>query len=291
MATKYGTSFFSHEQSVRERGDRTGMGLSARLPTLELFSLAGRVAVVTGGNRNLGLGLSRGLAGAGAHVLIANRDAGSGEAAAETLRREGWSAAACATDVSDPAACERMAAFAADRWGGVDILVNNGAVRVDKTAVEHTAADFDWIMGVNVRGLFHACQAVYPHMRRQRRGRIVNIGSISARKGMARRTSYSASKGAVIALTRGLAVEWAADGITVNSISPGSIASPDRPADPASARYKMTLDLIPLGRVSKAEDIVGLCVFLASDASAYLTGQDVLIDGGWSLVMRPMSMP
>ena len=262
-----------------------------RLPTLELFSLAGRVAIVTGGNRNLGLGLSRGLAGAGAHVLIANRDRGSGEAAADALRRDGWSAAACATDVSDPAACERMAAFAADRWGRIDILVNNGAVRVDKTAADHSAFDLDWIMGVNVRGVFHACQAVYPYMRRQRKGRIVNIGSISARKGMVRRTSYSASKGAVLALTRGLAVEWAADGITVNSISPGSIASPDRPADPASARYKMTLDLIPLGRVSRAEDLVGLCVFLASDASAYLTGQDVLIDGGWSLVMRPMSMP
>ncbi|HEV2282170.1 MAG TPA: SDR family oxidoreductase [bacterium] len=260
------------------------------LPTLERFSLAGRVAIVTGGNRNLGLGLSRGLAGAGAHVLIANRDAGSGESAAAALREEGWSAAACATDVSDSAACERMAAFAADRWGRIDILVNNGAVRVDKTAAEHTAADFDWIMGVNVRGLFHACQAVYPFMRRQRKGRIINIASISARKGMVRRTSYSASKGAVAALTRGLAVEWAADGITVNAISPGSIASPDRPADPASARYKMTIDLIPLGRVSQPEDMVGLCVFLASDASAYLTGQEILIDGGWSLVMRPMSM-
>jgi gluconate 5-dehydrogenase len=263
----------------------------AHLPTLDLFSLAGRVAIVTGGNRNLGFGLSRGLAGAGARVLIANRDAESGAAAAESLRREGWTADTCATDVSDPASCERMAAYAADRWGRIDILINNGAVRVDKPAAEHTAADLDWIMGTNVRGVFHACQAVYPFMRRQRRGRIVNIGSISARKGMLRRTSYSASKGAVLALTRGLAVEWAADGITVNSISPGSIVSPDRPPDPNSARYKMTIDLIPLGRISEAEDMVGLCVFLASDASAYLTGQDILIDGGWSLVMRPMSMP
>ncbi len=265
--------------------------LAPHLPTLQLFSLAGRVAIVTGGNRNLGLGLSRGLAGAGAHILIANRDAAGGEAAAVALREEGWSAAAYATDVSDPAACLRMAAFAAEQWGRIDILVNNGAVRVDKTAAEHTAADFDWIMGVNVRGLFHACQAVYPFMRRQHTGRIINIASISARKGMVRRTSYSASKGAVVALTRGLAVEWAADGITVNAISPGSIASPERPPDPASARYRMTVDLIPLGRVSQPEDMVGLCVFLASDASAYVTGQDILIDGGWSLVMRPMSMP
>jgi NAD(P)-dependent dehydrogenase (short-subunit alcohol dehydrogenase family) len=263
----------------------------ARLPTLELFSLAGRVAIVTGGNRNLGLGLSRGLAGAGARVLIANPDAEGGEAAARALADDGWNVAACPTDASDPAACGRMAAYAADRWGRIDILVNNGAVRVDKTAADHTAADLDWIMGVNVRGVFHACQAVYPYMRRRRTGRIVNIASISARKGMVRRTSYSASKGAVVALTRGLAVEWAADGITVNAISPGSVASPERPADPDSARSKMTLDLIPLGRLSQPADIVGLCVFLASDASSYLTGQDILIDGGWSLVMRPMSMP
>ncbi len=261
------------------------------LPTLDLFSLAGRVAIVTGGNRNLGLGLSRGFAGAGARVLIANRDAERGEAAASALRAEGWSAAACATDVSDPAACERMAAFAADRWGRIDILVNNGAVRVDKTAIEHTAADFDWIMGINVRGLLHASQAVHPFMRRQHKGRIINIASISAQKGVVRRTSYSASKGAVVALTRGLAVEWAADGITVNAVSPGSIASAERPVDPTSARARMTLDLIPLGRQSVPEDMVGVCVFLASDASAYLTGQDILIDGGWSLLMRPMSMP
>ena len=270
--------------------DRSGTP-APHLPTLELFSLAGRVAIVTGGNRNLGLGLSRGLAGAGARVLIANRDLDSGKAAAAALRKEGWSAEACAVDVSDAAACERMAAFAVDRWGRIDVLVNNGAVRVDKTAAEHTAADFDWIMGVNVRGVLHACQAVYPLMRGQHKGRIINIASISARKGVVRRTSYSASKGAVVALTRGLAVEWAADGITVNAISPGSIASPERPADRTSARYKLTIDLIPAGRVSQPEDMVGLCVFLASDASEYLTGQDILIDGGWSLLMRPMSMP
>src|SRR5256884_1852026 len=203
-----------------------------------------------------------------AHVLIANRDAESGEAAVRAVRQEGWSVAACPTDVSDPTACERMAAYAADRWGRIDILINNGAVRVDKTAAEHTAADLDWIMGVNVRGVFHACQAVYPFMRRQHKGRIVNIGSISAHKGMLRRTSYSASKGAVIALTRGLAVEWAADGITVNSISPGSIASPDRPADLTSARSKMTIDLIPLGRQSEPEDMAGLCGVLSTDVTA-----------------------
>jgi len=266
-------------------------GSAVPLPTLELFSLAGRVAIVTGGDRNIGFGLSRGLAGAGARILIANPNGPAGESAALRLRDEGWDASAVRTDVGDEHACRRMAEAALERWGRIDILVNNGAVRVDKTAAEHTRDDFDWIMGVNVRGVLQACQAVYPAMRARKKGRIINIGSISARKGVVRRTSYSASKAAVAALTRGLAVEWAADGITVNALSPGSVASLDRPPDPNSPRYKMTTDLIPMGRLSSPEDLVGLCVFLASDAAPYLTGQDILIDGGWSLVMRPMSDP
>ena len=261
------------------------------LPTLSLFSLEGRVAIVTGGNRNIGFGLSRGLAGAGARVLIANRDAASGEAAAARLRQEGWDVVSVETDVSDPESCRRMAQAALDRWSRIDILVNNAAVRVDKTAMDHTPEDFDWILGINVRGILHCSQAVYPAMRAQKKGRIINIGSISAYKGVWKRTSYSASKGAVAALTRGLALEWAADGITVNALSPGAVASTERPPDPKSPRYQATVDLIPLGRFSWPDDLVGLCVFLGSDASAYLTGQDILIDGGWSLTMRPMSAP
>jgi len=256
-----------------------------------MFSLEGRVAIVTGGNRNIGLGLTRGLAGAGANVLIANRDASSGEAAAAQLRGKGWDVAAVETDVSDVQSCRRMAAAALDRWGRIDILVNNAAVRIDKTAMDHTAEDLDWIMRINVRGIFHACQAVYPSMKSQKKGRIVNISSISARRGVWKRTSYTASKGAVTALTKGLAVEWADDGITVNALSPGAVASPERPPEVASARYRATADLIPLGRFSWPDDLVGLCVFLASDASGYVTGQDILIDGGWSLMMRPRSAP
>lgn len=249
------------------------------------------MAIVTGGNRNIGLGLSTGLAGAGARVLIANRDAASGEAAVDSLQRQGWEAAFVQTNISDPDSCRRMAEAAVERWGRIDILVNNAAVRVDKTAIDHTAEDFDWIMGINVRGILLACQAVYPTMRAQKKGRIINIGSISARKGVWKRTSYTASKAAVSGLTMGLAAEWADDGITVNALSPGAVASSERPPDPESDRYKTAVDLIPLGRFSWPDDLVGLCVFLASDASGYLTGQDILIDGGWSLLMRPRSAP
>jgi NAD(P)-dependent dehydrogenase (short-subunit alcohol dehydrogenase family) len=260
------------------------------LPTLQLFSLEGRVAIVTGGNRNIGHGLSRGLAGAGARVLIANRDQASGEAAAARLRDEGWDVAMVRADVAQPDEARGMVDAAVKRWGRADVLVNCAAVRVDKLAVDHTPEDFDWIMGVNVRGVLHACQAVYPVMRQQQKGRIINIGSISGRKGVWKRTSYSASKGALAALTRGLAVEWARDGITVNALSPGAVET-DRPLDAESPRVRANLDLIPLARFSRPDDLVGLCVFLASDASAYLTGQDILIDGGWSLTMRPMSVP
>jgi NAD(P)-dependent dehydrogenase (short-subunit alcohol dehydrogenase family) len=261
------------------------------LPTLDLFSLQGRVAIVTGGNRNIGFGLSRGLAGAGARVLIANRDDRSGEEAAARLRDEGWDVEAVHTDVASVEDCGRMVKTAMDRWGRIDVLVNNAAVRVDKLAIDHTPEDIDWIMGINLRGVLQACQAVYPVMKRQGRGRIINIGSISAHKGPWKRTSYSASKGAVASLGRGLAVEWAQDGITINTLSPGMVATPDRPPDPESPRVKANLDLIPLGRFSWPDDLVGLCVFLASDASVYLTGQEILIDGGWSLTMRPMSIP
>jgi NAD(P)-dependent dehydrogenase (short-subunit alcohol dehydrogenase family) len=169
--------------------------------------------------------------------------------------------------------------------------VNNAAVRVDKMAADHTPSDLDWVMAVNVRGVLVASQAVYPVMRDRKWGRIINIGSISARKGVWKRTSYSASKAAVAGLTRGLAVEWAADGITVNTLSPGAVATPERQPDTTSARYKSNVDLIPMQRFSWPDDLVGLCVFLASDASAYVTGQDILVDGGWSLTMRPMSAP
>jgi NAD(P)-dependent dehydrogenase (short-subunit alcohol dehydrogenase family) len=261
------------------------------LPTLDLFSLEGRVAIVTGGNRNIGFGLSRGLAGAGARVLIANQDAASGQNAAGRLSAEGWEVAAVQADVGDPESCRRMAQAALDRWGRIDILVNNAAVRVDKTATDHTAADMDWVMAVNVRGVLAAAQAVYPVMRDRKWGRIINIGSISARKGVWKRTSYSASKAAVSGLTRGLAVEWASDGITVNTLSPGAVATPERQPDTTSSRYKSNVDLIPMQRFSWPDDLVGLCVFLASAASAYVTGQDILVDGGWSLTMRPMSAP
>jgi len=262
-----------------------------KLPTLQLFSLEGRVAIVTGGNRNIGLGLSRGLAGAGASVLIANRDADSGATAAVALRREGYNVHAVEADVIKPADCAKMAKAALDRWGRIDILVNNGAVRVDKTAIEHTAEDWDWLMEINVRGVMTACQAVYPAMAAQKKGRIINIGSISARKGVFKRVSYSASKAALMGLTKGLAVEWAKDGILVNNLSPGNVASAERPPKTADPKYKANMDLIPLGRPATPDDLVGLCVYLASDASAYVTGQDILVDGGWTLTMRPMSLP
>ncbi len=251
-----------------------------------MLYLRDKVAVVTGGNRNIGYVLSRGLAQAGARVLIANRDAVSGESAAERLRMEGYEVGARQTDVSSLGSCHEMARFALDHWGRVDILINNAAVVVNKMAVEHTSEDFELIMNINVRGVLNCCQSVYPSMRARKAGRVINIGSLSADRGVWKRTLYAASKAAVIALTRGLALEWARDGITVNAVSPGTVVAAGQTKTDTPA-YNANLDMIPLARFARPEDLVGVCVFLASDASSYVTGQNILIDGGWSLSIRP----
>jgi NAD(P)-dependent dehydrogenase (short-subunit alcohol dehydrogenase family) len=253
--------------------------------------LEGQVAIVTGGNRNIGFGLALALGRAGATVAIANRDSESGERAAAKLQQEGVHCFSIPANVSVTAEVDSMVQEVLDRWGRIDILVNNAAVRVDKTASNHTAADWDWIMAINVKGVWECSRAVYPAMKRQSYGRIINIGSISARKGVYRRVSYSATKAAVSGLTRGLAVEWAADGITVNTVSPGSVATPERPPDKSSIKYQANMDLIPLGRQATPEDIAALVLLLASPEAEYITGQDYLVDGGWCLTMRPMSNP
>jgi len=254
-------------------------------------SLDGQVAIITGGNRNIGFGLARVFGRAGARVVIANRDADSGAEAAKTLMDEGIECFAVPTDIANAESVDAMVQRVLDKWGRIDVLVNNAAVRVDALAIDHTSEDWEWIMGINVRGVWECCRAVYPVMSERGYGRIINIGSISARKGVYRRVSYSATKAAVSGLTRGLALEWAKDGITVNTVSPGSVKTPGRQVDKTSAKYKANMDLIPLGRQSTPDDIAGLVLYLASPEAEYITGQDILVDGGWSLTMRPMSNP
>jgi len=260
---------------------------------LDLFDVHGRVAIVTGGNRGIGLEFARGLGAAGARVVIANRDSNSGEAAAQRLRGQGMEVAFVHCDLSDGKSISNMVDKVVARHGTVDILVNNGATRVTALALDHGEAEWDYLMKVNVGGVFLAAQAVARLMVAQKKGgSIINISSVVANRGNFNRTSYITSKGAVNSLTIALAMEWAPYGIRVNGLAPGSVETPE-----SSARirqneelFQATVDHIPMGRLSVPADLVGAVIFLASDASAYMTGHTMVVDGGWSLAARPMSL-
>ncbi|MCZ7570857.1 MAG: glucose 1-dehydrogenase [Ardenticatenaceae bacterium] len=260
---------------------------------MDLFDVHGRVAIVTGGNRGIGLEFARGLGAAGARVVIANRDSNSGEAAAQRLRGQGMEVAFVHCDLSDGKSISNMVDKVVARHGTVDVLVNNGATRVTALALDHSEAEWDYLMKVNVGGVFLAAQAVARLMVAQKKGgSIINISSVVANRGNFNRTSYITSKGAVNSLTIALAMEWAPYGIRVNGLAPGSVETPE-----SSARirqneelFQATVDHIPMGRLSVPADLVGAVIFLASDASAYMTGHTMVVDGGWSLAARPMSL-
>jgi len=260
---------------------------------MNLFDVRNKVAIVTGGNRGIGFGLARGLGDAGARVIIANRDVSSGEMAARQLQAAGMDVSFVRCDVSDGDSISQMVDEVVSRYGTVDVLVNNAATRVTALALDHSAEDWDNLMKVNVTGAFLAAQAVARIMTEQgRRGSIINISSVAANRGNFNRTSYITSKGALNSMTIALAMEWAPHGVRVNGVAPGSVETPERAAQirQNQERLQATLDHIPMGRLSRPEDMVGAVIFLASDASAYVTGHTLVVDGGWSLTARPMSL-
>lgn len=260
---------------------------------MNLFDVRDKVAIVTGGNRGIGFGLARGLGDAGARVIIANRDVRSGKAAARQLQEEGMDVSFVRCDVSEGDSVSQMVDEVVSQCGTVDVLINNAAIRVTALALDHSAEDWDDLMKVNVGGAFLAAQAVAQVMVEQRkRGSIINISSIVADRGNFNRTSYITSKGALNSMTIALAMEWAPYGVRVNGVAPGSVETPERSAQIRQNRERLqaTLDHIPMGRLSRPEDLVGAVIFLASDASSYVTGHTMVVDGGWSLTARPMSL-
>lgn len=260
---------------------------------MKLFDVRDKIVIVTGGNRGIGFGLAHGLGEAGARVVIANRDVDSGEAAARRLREERLGVSFVQCDVSRGESISQMVDEVVAQYSTVDVLVNNAATRVTALALDHTDEDWDNLMKVNVRGAFLAAQGVARVMIEQgKRGSIINISSVVANRGSFNRTSYVTSKGALNSMTIALAMEWAPYGIRVNGVAPGSVETPERSAQirQNQERLEATLDHIPMGRLSEPEDLVGAVIFLASDASAYVTGHTLVVDGGWSLTARPMSL-
>jgi 2-deoxy-D-gluconate 3-dehydrogenase len=246
--------------------------------------LDGRVAVVTGGNGGIGLGLAHGLARAGAQVAVAARNAGKSEAAVEALRQLGSDAFAVAVDVTDEAAVEELVGQVVARCGRLDILVNNAGTNVRQPAQELGLDHWRQVIDTNLTSAFLCARAVYPHMKRAGGGKIVNIGSMLSIFGAAYAPAYGASKGGIVQLTKSLAVAWAPDNIQVNAILPGWIDTEltRRARIEVPGLNERVLARTPAGRWGVPADFEGIAVFLAGPSSDFVTGAAIPVDGGYS---------
>jgi 2-deoxy-D-gluconate 3-dehydrogenase len=249
---------------------------------MALFDLTGRVALVTGGNGGIGLGMARGLAACGARVIITGRDAAKNKAAVEELGRE---AAAIQADLLDPAAVQKLATDVVAMAGGLDILVNNAGTNIRKAA--HLVTDEEWatVLDTNLTSLMRLTRAAHPALKASGRGRVINIGSMLSIFGVAFAPAYGASKGAVVQYTKSLAAAWSADGITANAILPGWIdtALTRQARKDVPTLHNSVLARTPAKRWGDPADFAGIAAFLASDAAAFVTGAAIPVDGGYSI--------
>ncbi len=250
----------------------------------DLFDLSGRVAIVTGASRGLGQYMSRALARAGADLAVTSRRRDSLDATVEELKALGRKVLPLECDVCDYDSMQRMVESAYSEYGRIDILVNNAGCNVRKRAVEVSWDDWNLILDTNLRGSFFVAQAVARHMIEARFGRIINIGSETCVAGYAGLAPYGASRGGIRQLTMSLAADWGEYGITVNCLAPGWFHTKQNTVlyqDEGWVAYLS--ERIPLGRPGSPSDLDGTVIFLASDASHYITGQTLLVDGGISV--------
>jgi NAD(P)-dependent dehydrogenase (short-subunit alcohol dehydrogenase family) len=243
--------------------------------------LSGRVAVVTGASRGLGRAMAVELGAAGAKLALVGRDrAKLDETAAQAAGAE---TAVFLADVTDEAQVRALEQGVRERFGHVDILVNNAGMNIRKPLVEYTLDEWNTVLDTNLTSVFLVCRSFIPMMKGRGYGRIINLASIMSHVSLPGRTAYSASKAALLGVTRALAQELADDGITVVAISPGPFATEINTALMENPELnKQFLSNIPLGRWGKAEEIGKLALYLCSDAAGFITGSDVMIDGGWT---------
>ncbi len=248
-----------------------------------LFDLSGQAVLVTGASRGIGHDLALAFGRAGARVAAAATSAEGCSEVVETLRSEGADAVGLDLDLRDRASIAATVAATVERFGRLDVLVNNAGLGTNHDALDATEAEWDELFAVNVRGLFFACQSAGRVMTTQGYGRIVNMSSQAGLVGIRRHAAYSASKAAVIGLTKVLALEWAPHGVTVNAVAPtwvyttGTSERLDQPAFLADV-----LARIPVGRVGSTTDVAAAVMFLASPAARMVTGTVLVIDGGWT---------
>ena len=241
--------------------------------------LAGRIAVVTGGTRGIGLAIARALAEDGASVVVSGRDAGRLDSAVKELESSGASALGVAADQSKREDCDRLVDAAKERFGRIDVLVNNAGITRDQLLVRMKDDDWDQVLDTNLRGVFLMTRAVAKSMMRQKSGRIINIASTAGAMGNPGQVNYSAAKAGVIGFTKAAARELAHWNILVNAVAPGLIETDMAAAIPAEAREAL-LQQVPLKRVGAAREVAEMVRFLAGDGAAYVTGQTIHVNGG-----------
>jgi NAD(P)-dependent dehydrogenase (short-subunit alcohol dehydrogenase family) len=249
----------------------------------ELFDLRGKVALVTGASRGLGRAMAQGLAEAGADLVITSRHLSEVEHTASELASGGRKVLPLQADVTRAAEVEKAVTRAVAALGGIDILVNNAGINIRKPALDLTESDWDQTLDINLKGCFLVAQAVGRHMLARQRGSVVNIASMLASVVHADRAAYASSKGGLVQLTKVLAVEWAPSNVRVNAICPGPFLTDlNKPIlnDPEKVKYFM--DRLPMKRFGKPEELVGSVIFLASEASSFITGTTLYVDGGWT---------
>jgi 2-deoxy-D-gluconate 3-dehydrogenase len=250
-----------------------------------VFDLNGKVAIVTGGNGGIGLGMARGLAAAGARLVIAARDQTKSRAAVKDLEGRGGEAVAVAVDVADEASVAALVRSVAERWSRIDVLVNNAGINIRKPVHELALAEWHRVVDTNLTSAFLAAKAVYPVMKAAGGGKIVNIGSMMSIFGASFAPAYGASKGGIVQLTKSLATAWARDNIQVNAVLPGWIDTDltRRARQEVPGLNDAVLRRTPAGRWGEIDDMAGIAVFLASPASDFVTGAAIPVDGGYSI--------
>ena len=251
-----------------------------------LFDLGGRVAIVTGGNGGIGLGLARGLADAGANIAIVGRNETKSKAAVNDLAARGVKAASVVADVTDKEAVARMVERVTTEFGRIDILVNNAGINVRKPPHALAIEEWESVIDTNLTSAFLCSKAVYPAMKAAKGGKIINIGSMMSIFGASFTPAYAASKGGIVQFTRACACAWASDNIQANAILPGWIDTDltERARAEVSGLNERVLARTPAARWGTIDDFAGIAVFLSSAASDFVTGAAIPVDGGFSVM-------